>query len=78
MSNGRCPKCGSSVVVPQTVRDRLRAVDPGGETFEIALQVPVWRCKTCKLCWQGQEALAAKETAYQYALVARSSSQLHA
>jgi hypothetical protein len=69
MHDNHCPKCGSSDVVPRTVNDRLRAADPRGQTFEVALQVPVWSCRTCKLCWQGQEAVAAKEAAYQNALV---------
>jgi hypothetical protein len=42
------------------------------QTFEIALQLPVWDCMVCKLCWQGREAVAAKEAAYQNALVQRS------
>lgn len=67
-----CPNCDSSDVVPRTVNDRLRASDPLGQTFEIALQLPVWRCRVCKLCWQAQEALAAREAAYQHALVKRS------
>ena len=71
MLKNHCPICGSSDVVGRTVNDRLRAVDPRGLTFEVALQLPVWRCKSCKLCWQGEEALAAKEAAYQYALVKR-------
>jgi hypothetical protein len=32
------------------------------------LQLPVWRCNTCKFGWQGREALAVKEAAYQFAL----------
>ena len=63
-----CPKCGSSDVVPRTVNDQLRAADPRGQIFEVAVQLPVWSCRGCKLCWQGQEALAAKEAAYQHAL----------
>ena len=70
-----CPKCGSSDVVPRTVNDRLRAADPRGQTFEVALQLPVWSCRACKLCWQAQEAAAAKEAAYQNALVQRSPSR---
>ncbi len=75
MLSNHCPICSSSDVVQRTVNDRLRAADPGGQTFEIALQVPVWRCRTCKFCWQGQEAQAAKEAAYQYALSKRSPTQ---
>ena len=78
MPNIRCPKCDSSDVVPRTVNDRLRAADPLGHTFEIALQLPVWRCRVCKLCWQAQEALDAKEAAYQYALIKRSPSRIAA
>jgi hypothetical protein len=47
------------------------AVDPHGYIFEMDLQLPVWRCNACKYGWQGQEALAAKETAYQFALKTR-------
>jgi hypothetical protein len=72
MHDTHCPKCGSSDVVPRTVNDRLRAADPRGHTFEVALQVPVWSCRACKLCWQGEEAMAAKEAAYQNAVVGRS------
>jgi ribosomal protein L37AE/L43A len=75
MPNHHCPVCGSNDVVQRTVNDRLRAADPVGQTFEIPLLLPVWRCKACKLCWQGEEALAAKEAAYQYALVKRAPSQ---
>jgi hypothetical protein len=70
-----CPKCGSSDVVPRTVNDRLRAADPRGQIFEVALQLPVWSCRGCKLCWQGQEAVAAMEAAYQNALMKRSPSR---
>jgi hypothetical protein len=73
MPNNRCPKCGSSEVVLRKVNDLLRAADPRGQTFEISLQLPVWRCGACKFGWQGQEALVAMETAYQYALSQRSS-----
>jgi len=69
MANNHCPTCGSRDVVQRTVNDRLRAADPRGHPFEVELQLPVWSCRICKLCWQGQEALAAKEAAYQYALV---------
>jgi hypothetical protein len=37
--------------------------------------LPVWSCRACKLCWQGQEAVAAKEAAYQNALIKRSPSR---
>ena len=70
-----CPKCGSSDVVPRTVNDQLRAADPRGQIFEVALQLPVWSCRSCKLCWQGQEAVAAMEAAYQNALMKRSPSR---
>lgn len=72
MFDSHCPKCGSNNVEPQTVKDRFRAADPSGEIFEVALQLLMWRCKVCKLGWQGEEAMAAKEAAYQYALVNRS------
>jgi hypothetical protein len=72
METNHCPNCGSSDLVSRTVNDRLRAADPRGETFEIALQLPVWSCRVCKLCWQAQEAMAVMEAAYQKAIVARS------
>lgn len=75
MFDNHCPKCGSNDVEPQTVKDQFRAADASGETFEVALQVLMWRCKACKLGWQGEEAMAAKEAAYQYALVNRSPRQ---
>ena len=75
MEDNHCPKCGSSDVVPRTVNDCLRAADPRGETFEVALQLPVWRCRACKLCWQGREAAAVMEAAYQNALIKRSPSR---
>jgi ribosomal protein L37AE/L43A len=65
MHDNHCPKCGSSDVVSRTVNDRLRAADPRGHTFEVDLQLPVWSCRACKLCWQGREAIAAMEAAYQ-------------
>ena len=68
MDSNRCPTCGSSDVMLRTVNDRFRAADPRGETFEVALRLPVWSCRACRLCWQGQEAAAAKEAAYQNAL----------
>ena len=43
MDEKRCPKCGSSDVVPRTVNDQLRAADQRGQTIEVALQLPVWR-----------------------------------
>lgn len=73
-----CPKCGSSMIAPRIVNDLLRATDPHGETFEIRLQLPVWRCNACKLCWQGREAQAAMETAYQRALRERSQNRIAA
>ena len=75
MHDIHCPKCGSSDVVQRTVNDRLRAADPRGQTFEVALQLPVWSCRGCKLCWQGQEAAAAMEAAYQNALMKLSPSR---
>lgn len=75
MDDSRCPKCGSSDVASRTVNDRLRAADPRGQTFEVPLQVLVWSCRACKLCWQGQEAVAAMEAAYQNAVGKHSPSQ---
>jgi ribosomal protein L37AE/L43A len=66
-----CPKCGSSEVISRTVSDRVAAVDARGYIFEMNLRLPVWRCNACKFGWQGQEALAAKEAAYQFALAMR-------
>ena len=71
MDDDHCPNCGSSDVVPRTVNDLLRAADSLGRSFEIALHLQVWRCRASKLCWQGREAQAAKEAAYQNALVQR-------
>jgi len=68
MSGCHCPNCGSKDVASRMVNDRLWAADPRGSAFEIPLRVLVWSCKSCKLCWQGEEALAAKEIAYQDAL----------
>jgi hypothetical protein len=75
MHDIHCPKCGSSDVVSRTVNDQLRAADPRGQTFEVAVQLPVWSCRGCRLCWQGQEAVAAMEAAYQNALIKRSPSR---
>ena len=75
MSTQHCPKCGSGEVVLRKVNDLLRAADPCGERFEIALQLPIWRCSACKLGWEDQEALAAKEAAYQRALIDRAPGQ---
>ena len=75
MLNNHCPICSSSDAVQRMVNDRFRAAAPSGQTFEVALRVPIWRCRVCKCCWQGQEALVAKEAAYQYALVKRSPNQ---
>jgi hypothetical protein len=75
MEDNHCPKCGGSDVVPRTVNDRLRAADPHGHIFEVPLQVLVWSCGACKLCWQGREAAAAMEAAYQNALAKYSPTQ---
>ena len=75
MDDNCCPKCGSSDVVSRTVNDQLRAADPRGQTFEVAVQLPVWSCRACKLCWQGREAAAALEAAYQNALSKRAPSR---
>lgn len=71
MATHHCPKCGSSEIVRRKVNDLLGAADPSGQRFEIALQLPIWRCSACKLAWEGPEALAAKEAAYQRALIDR-------
>jgi hypothetical protein len=75
MFSEHCPSCGSIDVVTRTVNDRLRAADPRGQAFELMLQVPVCRCRACKFCWQGAEALATIEAAYQHALLKGSPSQ---
>jgi len=75
MRSKQCPQCGSSDIELRKVNDLLRAADPRGQTFEIGLQLPVWSCRACRLRWQDQEALAAKEAAYQHALIKRSPSQ---
>jgi len=65
----RWPECGSGDVVLRNVNDLFRAALPYDQSLEIRFQVPMWNCMTCKLGWQGDEALAAKESAYQHALV---------
>ena len=77
MHDTHCPKCGSSDVISRTVNDRLWAADPRGQTFEVALQLPMWSCRACKLCWQGEDAAAVMEAAYQNALVRRTQGQDH-
>ena len=77
MPSEHCPNCGSGTVVVRTVNDRLRAANPRGQSFEIALQLPMCRCKACKFSWQGQEAFAAKEVAYQQALLQGALLDLH-
>lgn len=69
MFNEHCPNCGSSNVATRTVNDLLRAADPRGQAFELTLLVPVCKCRACKFCWQGEQALAAIEAAYHHALV---------
>ena len=78
MANKHCPNCGSGEVSLRKVNDLFRAVDPLGKVFEVGLQSPVWSCRACRLCWQGQEAIAAKEAAYQHALARRSPSRMTA
>ena len=73
-----CPKCGSGKIALRLVNDLLRAVDLSGDIFEVRFQSPVWGCRGCKLCWQGPEALAAKEATYQHALAQRSSGRIAA
>ena len=53
------------------VNDRFRACDEAGRVFEVSLQAPMWSCPACRMCWEGQEALAAKESAYLAALTKR-------
>jgi hypothetical protein len=77
MPRHQCPNCNSSNVASRMVNDRLRAADPSGESFEIALKLLAWDCLACKLCWQGQEAEAAKETAYEKALLKRALSRVN-
>ena len=72
MSDTHCPKCGSSDVALREVKDLLWAIDPCGQAFEVRFQSPVWTCRACKLNWQGKEALAAQEAAYQCARIQRS------
>lgn len=74
MTEEHCPNCGSGDVATRVVNDRLRAADPRGRAFELALQLPMCRCRTCKFCWQGKEALAATEAAYQHAISRQASS----
>jgi len=71
MPDSQCPRCTSRNVISRTVNDRLRAADPSGETFDVALRLPVWNCLTCRYCWEREEAFAVKETAYQNALAQR-------
>lgn len=71
MPSEKCPRCGSDSVAMRMVSDRIRAALPHGQTFEIALHLPMCRCSACKFSWQGQEASAAKEVAYQNALLHR-------
>jgi ribosomal protein L37AE/L43A len=73
-----CPKCGGREVISRTVRDLVTAVDSHGYIFEMDLQLPVWRCNACKFGWQGREALAAKEAAYQFALKTRPTMRISA
>jgi hypothetical protein len=69
MFSEHCPNCGSSDVATRKVNDHVRAADPRGQAFELTLLVPVCKCRACKFCWQGEEALAAIEAAYQHALL---------
>ena len=77
MDDSHCPKCGSGDVVSRTVNDRLWAADPRGQTFEVALKLPMHSCTACKFSWQGQDAAPAMEAAYQNALVKRTSRAAH-
>lgn len=71
MRNETCPRCGNGETVQRVVNDRFRACDETGRVFEVALQAPVWSCPACRMCWEGQEAHAAKENAYLAALTKR-------
>ncbi len=75
MTKERCPNCGGSDVATRIVNDCLRAADPRGKAFDLTLQLPVCRCRSCKFCWQGRDALAAKEAAYQHAIRKQLASQ---
>jgi uncharacterized Zn finger protein len=71
MDQEECPRCGSSHVVQRVVNDRFKACDASGHVFEVTLQEPVWSCVACRMCWQGDESRAAKESAYRAALARR-------
>jgi ribosomal protein L37AE/L43A len=71
MHNETCPRCGNSKTVQRIVNDRFRACDAAGRVFEVSLQAPIWSCPACRMGWEGQEALAAKESAYLAALTKR-------
>jgi ribosomal protein L37AE/L43A len=72
MADASCPRCGNAQVVQRTVYDRFKAWDPAGEVFEVTLQEPVWSCPACRMCWEGPDTFAAKESAYRAALTQRS------
>ena len=42
-----------------------------GEVFEVSLREQIWSCRACGMGWEGEETLAAKESAYQAALEMR-------
>lgn len=71
MRNESCPRCGSGQIVQRIVNDRFRACDPAGRVFEVTLQEPVWSCPACHMCWEGEDALVAKENAYLATLTKR-------
>ena len=53
------------------VNSRFKASDPTGEVFEVTLREPIWSCPACRMGWEGEDTLAAKESAYQAALKMR-------
>ncbi len=58
------------------VNDQFHACDADGRVFEVRLQEPVWSCPACRMCWEGEEATAAKELAYLAALRLRKAAML--
>jgi hypothetical protein len=66
-----CPRCGSHEVVERVVNDCFKACDSAGNVFEVTVREPVLRCCACRMCWEGDESLLAKENAYRAALARR-------
>lgn len=75
METPTCPRCGSAEVVTRIVNDQFHACDADGRVFEVRLREPVWACPACRMCWEGEEASAAKELAYLAALQQRKAAQ---